>query len=165
MPKEKLLLDFEEIIKLEKFANKHGTGIVFDELLGKWKFKYVWKKGSDSIDHISSSLLQVLEANLELNIFDTKEDLPTYEIQNSIKFGILTIIFKGKAFLKGTRPLLYFYFQNLFIQLGSVNIFTKTFQEIALKKMPFFSLISIDKGKESLYARGKGGGLATWIKN
>mgnify|MGYP001358904432 CR=1 FL=1 len=164
METKNLLIDHDKIIKLERSANKDGIGIVFDELIGKWKFKYVWKKGSDSIDNVSSSLLQVLEASLELCIFETKEDLQTYEIQNSIRFGIISIVFKGKAFLKGTRPLLYFYFQNLIIKLGSLNIFTKAFQKIELKKMPFFSLIFIDKEKKSLHARGKGGGLAIWIK-
>ena len=109
--------------------------------------------------------MQVLEASLELYIPGTKEGSETYEIKNSIRVGILSIVFKGKAFLKGTRPLLYFYFQNLFIKLGSLTIFTKAFQEIELKKMPFFSLISIDKEKRLLYARGKGGGLAIWTKN
>jgi len=164
MRKERFLPDYKEIKNLEKIANKDGSGISFDEIIGNWKFQYVWKKGSDSIDNVSSSLLQVLSACLELSIIEPKED-SIFEIKNSIKFGILSIVFFGKAFLKGKRPLLYFCFKNLRIKVGGFSLFNKTLEEIEIKKMPFFSLIAIDNKKEWLCARGKGGGLAIWIRN
>ena len=166
MKKESLLPNHREIKDLEKIANKDGSGISSDELVGSWKFQYVWKKGSDSIDNISSSILQVLSASLKLTISELKEEeLPVFEIKNSIQFGILSIVFFGKAFLKGSRPLLYFYFKNLYIKVGNFNLFNKTLKEMEISKMPFFSLIAIDNKKEWLCARGKGGGLAIWIRS
>tara|TARA_Y100000589_G_scaffold308994_1_gene326036 strand:+ start:687 stop:1184 length:498 start_codon:yes stop_codon:yes gene_type:complete len=159
------LPNYKDIISLEKIANKDGSGIIFDELIGKWKFQYVWKKGKSSIDNISSSLLQVLVASLELSRNESKDDSEMFVIKNSIKFGILSIVFSGEAFLKGNRPLLYFYFKNLYIQISGFNIINKTLKEVELKKMPFFSLIAIDKTKKWLCARGKGGGLAIWIRS
>ena len=165
MNKRILLPTYKEIMNLEEIANKEGSGIVFDQLIGKWKFQCVWKKGSDSKDNISSSLLQVLSASLELSIVESRDDSEVFEIKNSIRFGILSIVFLGKAFLKGNRPLLYFYFKNLYLKIGYFNILNKSLQEIDIKKMPFFVLIALDKRKDWLCARGKGGGLAVWIKD
>ena len=165
MNKEKLFPNYDEIIKLEKIANKDGSGIIFEELIGKWRFKYVWKNGSSSLDNISSSLLQVLSATLELSVPDSENESSTFEIKNSIKFGILLIIFSGEAFLKGSRPLLPFKFKNFCLKIGKINLINKSIADIDQKKMPFFSLIAINKNKNWLCARGKGGGLAIWVRS
>ena len=168
MNKGNLLPNYSDIIKLEKVANKEGSGITINDIVGKWKFQSVWKKGSDTIDNVSSTLLQILFASLELSIIETIDDSSdemVFEIRNSIKFGLLSIVFFGKAFLKGKRPLLSFYFENLYLKLGDFNILNKSLKQIDLKKMPFFSLIAVNKKKEWLCARGKGGGLAIWIKD
>ena len=41
--------DIDEIKLLEKNSQKNGSGILYEELLGIWKFKYVWGKESDEI--------------------------------------------------------------------------------------------------------------------
>jgi len=78
--------DINQIKLLEKNSQKNGSGILYEELLGIWKFKYVWGKESDEIKNISSSILQVLSARLELKS-KNKEDQINYEIKNSIKFS------------------------------------------------------------------------------
>ena len=115
--KEYSFPNFDEIKNLEKIANKDGSGIQFDDLLGFWKFQYVYKKGDTSIDNVSSSILQVLSASLKLSKSIGQNNEPTFQISNSIKFGVLSINFSGKAYLKGTRPLLPFYFEQLLIKI------------------------------------------------
>ncbi len=46
--------DINEIKLLEKNSQKNGSGILYEELLGIWKFKYVWGKESDEIKNIDS---------------------------------------------------------------------------------------------------------------
>jgi len=75
--------DINEIKLLEKNSQKNGSGIVYEELLGIWKFKYVWGKESDEIKNIPSSILQVLSARLELKS-KNKGDQINYEIKNSV---------------------------------------------------------------------------------
>ena len=157
--------DFEEILKLEKIANKEGSGIVADDLVGYWKFQYVYKKGTEIIDNISSSLLQILYASLELKDLCIKDNIPTFEIRNSIKFGIFSIIFSGRANLKGTRPILPFYFDQLLLKIFNITLINQSLKITDPKKMPFFSLISLAENKKWMCARGKGGGLAIWIKS
>ena len=158
------LPDIKEIKILEKNSQKNGSGIVYEELLGIWKFKYVWGNKLDEIKNVSSSILQVLSARLELKR-KNKEDQINYEIKNSINFGLLNITFLGSAKLKGLRPLLTFYFEELKISISNFPIFNKELKKPENKKMPFFSLVGISTKDNWLCARGRGGGLAIWVKS
>ncbi len=158
------LPDIKDIKQLEQNSQKEGSGIVYEELLGIWRFQYVLKKGSDEIDNISSTILQVLSARLELTKKDPENNL-NFAIKNSISFGLLNIIFTGSASLKGLRPLLPFYFDNFKINIGNFSIINKSMKKPKEKEMPFFSLIGISKVDNWMCARGRGGGLAIWISS
>jgi len=164
VPCAKNFPQYKEIKNLESISQKEGSGISFEDLLGVWKFNSVWKKGSEEIDNISSSILQILSAKLELKKNNSQNNNFDFKVRNSISFGILSIIFCGKASLKGTRPLLPFFFESLIINLGNLTLVNKTLKKPEEKQMPFFSLIAIDKANNWMCARGKGGGLAIWIK-
>ena len=75
------------------------------------------------------------------------------------------IIFCGQASLKDRRPLLPFFFENLIINIGNFTLVNKPLKKPEEKQMPFFSLIAIGKEKDWMCARGRGGGLAIWIKS
>ena len=160
---QKNLPNLEQIKNYERIAKKNGTGIQFKDLLGNWRFQYVWKKGKDRIDNLSTTLLQVLSANLELSEYKIKKDESKYIIKNSIRIGLISFIFIGNAFLKGKRPLLSFYFENFYFKVGNLTLLKRAINKIDSEKMPFFSLIAIDNNQKWLVARGKGGGLAVWI--
>ncbi len=161
----KKLPQYTEIKNLESISKKDGSGIEYEDLIGTWKFNSVWKKGSKEIDNISSSILQVLSAKLQLKKTNSQNNIVDYQIKNSVSFGILSIIFFGQASLKGTRPLLPFFFENLIINIGNFTLVNKPLKKPEEKQMPFFSLIAISKEKNWMCARGRGGGLAIWIKS
>ena len=156
--------NYTEIINLEIISKKDGSGIVYEDLLGIWKFNSVWKKDSKEIDNISSSILQVLSAKLELKKNNSLNNTSDLKVKNSISFGMLSIIFSGQGSLKGTRPLLAFFFENFAINIGNFTLINKSIEKPEEKKMPFFSLIALSKENNWMCARGRGGGLATWVK-
>ena len=161
----KKIPQYKEIKNLETISKKDGSGIKSEDLIGTWKFNSVWKKGSLEVDNISSSILQVLSAKLELKINNSQNNSVDFKINNSISFGLLSIIFCGQASLKGKRPLLPFFFENLIINFGSFTLVNKPLKKTEEKQMPFFSLIAISKENNWMCARGRGGGLAIWIKS
>ena len=154
----------EKLLELEKKARLEGSGIEYDALLGLWKFHSVWKQGSDQEDSISSTLLQVLSASLELKkeTQDLQEEL--FTIANSIQLGLLSLRFSGIANLERKQPLLPFSFNCIEIKLASLIILKRSLPTSEPKKRPFFALIAIDSNGKWLSARGKGGGLALWKK-
>ena len=105
-----------------------------------------------------------MSARLELKS-KNKEDQINYEIKNSINLGLLNITFVGRAELKGLRPLLAFYFEEFKISISSFSIFNRELKKPKDKKMPFFSLVGISTQDGWLCARGRGGGLAIWVKS
>ena len=161
----KKLPQYSEIKNLESISKTDGSGITYEDLIGTWKFNSVWKKGSEEIDNISSSILQVFTAQLELKENSSQKNKVDFKIKNSISFGILSITFNGQASLKGKRPLLPFFFENLIINFGNFSLINKPLKKPEEKQMPFFSLIAISKENNWMCARGRGGGMAIWIKS
>ena len=159
------LPSLEKLKELEKIARVEGSGIEFDSLLGLWKFNSVWKQGSDTEDSISSTFLQVLSASLELKKDKQNPEEEKFTIANSIKFGLLTLRFSGYANLERKQPLLPFSFDCIQIKLASFSILKKSIPAPDQKNRPFFALVAIDPNGKWLSARGKGGGLALWIRD
>ena len=159
------LPSLEKLIELEKKARVDGSGINYDSLLGQWKFISVWKQGSDKEDSISSTLLQVLSASLELKKNTQNHEKELFTITNSIQFGLISLKFSGIANLERKQPLLPFSFDCIQIEIASLIILKRSLKTPEHKNRPFFSLIAMDLDSKWLSARGKGGGLALWERN
>ena len=159
------LPSLDKLKELEKSARLEGSGIEFESLLGLWKFNSVWKQGSDTEDSISSTMLQVLSASLELKKDTQNPEEKKFIIANAIKFGLLTLRFSGYANLERKQPLLPFSFDCIQIKLASLTILNRSLPAPEHKKRPFFALIAIDPNGKWLSARGKGGGLALWVQD
>ena len=96
----KKLPQYIEIKNLETISKKDGSGIGYEDLIGNWKFNSVWKKGSEEIDNISSSILQVLSAKLELRKNNSQSNNFDFTIKNSISFGLLSDYFLWASIIK-----------------------------------------------------------------
>ncbi len=159
------LPDLNELLDLEKHARKNGSSIEFDSLIGLWKFLSVWKQDSDKENVLASSLLRIFSASLELRKESFKEDQVKFRIVNSIQFGSLLIRFIGTGELKGSQPLLPFFFELIELKLGDSVLFKRALEIPDEKNRPFFALIAMGDGGSWLSARGRGGGLALWLKD
>ena len=153
-----------ELLALEKLARKDGSGIDFKDLIGLWKFVLVWKKEKETSDFIASSLLRLFSASLEFKQNSLKKDLLQFDIVNSIQFGELEIRFIGSGELNGTQPLLPFFFQCIELNLGKRVLLSRQLKAPEKKLRPFFALIAMESQGKWLSARGRGGGLALWLK-
>ena len=85
-------------------------------------------------------------------------------ISNSIQLGLLRLEFIGWGELKGKQPLLSFFFERMEIKIGQQLLFSRSLDAPEEKKRPFFALVGIAASGEWLSARGRGGGLAIWLK-
>ncbi len=154
--------NINELLELEKLARKDGSGIELGSLIGLWRFLFVWKNGEEKIDSISSSLLKFFSASLELKNIKLSEK---FCISSSIQFGALSLRFMGSGYLQGSQPLLMFYFERIELVFGTSILFSRDLVIPKENNFPFFALISMDENKKCLAARGRGGGLAVWIRD
>ena len=155
----------KELLELELLARKEGSGIEFESLIGLWKFVSVWKKEVDENDFIASSLLRLFSASLELRKDELNKEFLRFDITNFIQFGTLVISFIGSGELKGSQPLLPFFFERIELKLGNTVLINRILDVPALKNRPFFALIGMEENGKWLAARGRGGGLALWLKD
>tara|TARA_B100000029_G_scaffold410464_1_gene412390 strand:+ start:365 stop:991 length:627 start_codon:yes stop_codon:yes gene_type:complete len=154
-----------ELLKLEALAKKQGSGIDPDSLIGLWKFVSVWNQGKDSESTTFSSLLRLFSAGLEIIKCKSNGELLSFDIINSIQFGFFIIRFVGSGELKGAQPLLCFYFEHIELKAGHSVLFKRVLEVPEKKNRPFFAFIGIGENGQWLAARGRGGGLALWMKN
>mgnify|MGYP007008020402 FL=1 len=82
-----------------------------------------------------------------------------------MNLGPLLLRFEGSACLLGRRPLLQFSFSTVRVMLGSYRLIERTLTEPKPQRMPFFALIAVGDDARWLCARGRGGGLALWVKD
>lgn len=165
MDNNKILPSLNELLQLEVLARQKGSGIEIDSLIGIWKFKSVWKKVVNKEDTFSSRILSLLDANLEIRKPSGEEETMNFAIGNSIKFGRMALRFTGRGDLMGLQPLLSFSFDKIEIVFDSQILFNHELSKPEGSKRPFFALIGMCPSSQWLAARGRGGGLALWLKD
>ncbi len=153
-----------KLIELESFARKNGSGIDYESLIGSWRFFSVWQEGKDKQNYIFSSLLRLFSAKLELIKDQSEKQSYNFYLTNSIQFGPLSIKFSGSGYLKGSQPLLPFYFKTIDLSLSERVLLSRSINQDDIKEGPFFAFIGIGENGQWLAARGRGGGLALWLK-
>ena len=154
----------QELLKLEALARKQGSGIGLDSVNGLWKFASVWKQGKDKEDLFSSFMLRFISASLELRQDNGNHESMPLIIANSVAIGLLKLEFIGRGELKGSQPLLPFFFDRITLSFASRVLWSRPVDKPEEKERPFFALISMGPNGEWLAARGRGGGLALWLK-
>ena len=165
-----------ELLKLEQVSRRQGTGLVAADLIGIWRLQRVWPRQGGEPSGPSSALLRGLGARLEINASGVPAaDLDSSRpgsasapglgegelgLVNAVRLGPLELRFVGRARLAGSRPLLWFGFDQLQLRFGSQVLLQRSLPPAAAQRQPFFALIG--KGPGWLAARGRGGGLALW---
>jgi hypothetical protein len=95
---------------------------------------------------------------------------PTGQIMNQLRLGTLEIRFTGPCRSHSPRNIVVFDFTQLQILLGSKVIYSRfigkypvaEFGDRSIAKLPFF--VFLWASAEVIAARGRGGGLAVWVK-
>lgn len=161
--------EIEQVLDLESRSRHLGSGLKKTDLLGSWWLDRVAKRGSDTTDLISSSLLRALGARLELGPASGDQNL---SILNSVRLGGFCLRFEGSGRLEGNRPLLRFSFDRVLLLLGPWRVLERRLPQPARRESPFFALIASgreqrpDTGQRErwLAARGRSGGIAIWYQ-
>lgn len=92
-------------------------------------------------------------------------------IENQIRLGPLALQFSGPAKFLAKQNLLAFDFVQLQVSVGGLRLFkfpikgrssSEDFATIPIAKLPFFAFFAATE--QYLAARGRGGGLALWVK-
>ncbi|MFN6540727.1 MAG: hypothetical protein RM021_030905 [Nostoc sp. EkiNYC01] len=164
------------LLQAEKSAKQQRLNYPFESLLGKWRLcfatgtKKVRERGGIVLGkglyvpkfvpiHISFS------ANLE-------QDSTKGEIANQVELFAILLKLTGPVQYMGKKNLLAFDFNHMLIslfgrivhnkQIRSGKVQSEDFYSQPIAKLPFFAFFLVTK--DFIAARGRGGGLALWIR-
>lgn len=160
----------EALLQAEKMAKQTAIEYSFSQLEGQWRLCFA--TGTRKIRQGGIKLKKgyyvpkIAKAQIS---FDAKAE----RIGNLAQFGVLTLKFSGPARYQTKKNLLAFEFTQLQVCLGEKPIFSQAvrggmekeqaFEATPIAKLPFFAFFIISD--RFIAARGRGGGLALWIKS
>lgn len=161
------------LLQAEKIAKQDRLIYPLESLFGQWRLCFTAPKNA----HFKSGVAlgkgfyvpQIAPAQIS---FHPSQSLNRAEITNSLQLGFLQFKLTGPARYVGKKNLLAFDFTNIELSLFSRAIYNRGFRggklknadfyEQSITKAPFFAFFLVTKN--FIAARGRGGGLALWVK-
>jgi hypothetical protein len=151
------------LLSLEKAKN---TSIPFDRLLGTWQLRF-----ASGAKKTRRGLKLGKGYYLPNWVYAAISFEATGNIKNQLRLGALEICFTGPCRLHTKKNIVVFDFVQLQILLGNKVLLDRyvgkypiaEFANRAIAKLPFFVFLSAST--QAIAARGRGGGLAVWVKN
>ncbi|NHC33654.1 hypothetical protein [Scytonema millei] len=157
------------LLQAERAAKQQRLVYPLESLLGDWRLYFTAPRNAKLKNGIAQGngfyIPQIAPAQIS---FHAREYL---EISNQIQFGSLLFKLTGPARYLGKKNLLAFDFTQMQLCLfnrtvyqGKFNSGKKlgSFEEQPISKLPFFAFFLVTE--DYIAARGRGGGLAIWVK-
>ena len=161
------------LLQAEKAVKQQRLVYPLESLFGQWRLCFTAPKNA----HFKSGVAlgkgfyvpQIAPAQIS---FCPSQNLAGVRITNSLQFGSLQFKLTGPARYLGKKNLLMFDFTHIQLILFHRTIYSgdvrggklkeADFYEQSTAKLPFFAFFLVTK--DFIAARGRGGGLALWVK-
>ncbi|QLE48016.1 hypothetical protein FD724_07690 [Nostoc sp. C057] len=164
------------LLQAEKSAKQERLTYPFESLLGKWQLCFATgtKKAREHGGIVLGKGLYVPKF-IKIHVsFDAtlEQDSDRGEICNQVELGQLLLKLTGPVKYTGKKNLLAFDFNQMLISLfgrvvynrpiRSGKVQTEDFYNQPIAQLPFFAFFLVTE--DFIAARGRGGGLAFWIR-
>ncbi|BAZ51854.1 hypothetical protein NIES4103_45130 [Nostoc sp. NIES-4103] len=173
-PKPEVLVN--ALLQAEKAAKQQRLTYTFESLVGKWRLCFATgtKKARERGGIVLGKGLYVPKfaaIHISFNA-SLEENSGKGEIANQVQLGSVLLQLTGPAQYLGKKNLLAFDFNHMLISLFGRTVYNKPirsgkvqsedFYNQPIAKLPFFAFFIVTK--DFIAARGRGGGLALWIR-
>ncbi|OKH40577.1 hypothetical protein NIES2119_02935 [[Phormidium ambiguum] IAM M-71] len=167
------------LLKSEKFTKQQHINYPLESLIGSWRLHFVVSpKKSRQRSGIKMGngfyVPRFVKANISFYPADANQNLNPHQLKigNQLQVGLISFKFNSPAKFLGKKNLLAFDFTQIQVGFLGQTIYSGAFrggqkknQEFAqkhIRDLPFFAFFAI--GENYIAARGRGGGLAIWVK-
>ncbi|MBD2296726.1 hypothetical protein H6G06_25395 [Anabaena sphaerica FACHB-251] len=164
------------LLQAEKNAKQQRLNYPFDSLVGKWRLCFA--TGTKKVRRRGGIILgkgfyvpKFASAHISFSA-DLEKSAGRGEIANQVQLGSMLLKLTGLAQYLGKKNLLAFDFTQMQISLfnrvvynqriRSGKVESEDFYHQSIAKLPFFAFFLITE--DFIAARGRGGGLAIWIR-
>jgi hypothetical protein len=166
----------EALLTLEKETKQQRSRFEIESLIGDWRLAFATSGKIRPSDRRRSGFywpkITPAQISFHPNPESEKPYAPPLCIQNQIRLGQLELTLSGFARYLEPKNLLAFDFTQLQVQIFSKTLYqgkfpsqttVENFAEQPIGKLAFFSFFAVRD--RWIAARGKGGGLAIWVRS
>lgn len=160
------------LLQTEESIRQTRSQFTESDLIGNWRLHFV---SAGKVNLISKRLRgfflpSFLPAQIGFQRSDTNDSAPLC-VTNQITIGLIKLKFTGPARFESKKNLLGFDFTRLEVIALGQRVYegavpssrtNQKFQDISIGKLPFFAFFAVTNS--FIAARGRGGGLAMWVK-
>ncbi|BAZ80735.1 hypothetical protein PN497_11945 [Sphaerospermopsis kisseleviana CS-549] len=164
------------LLQAEKTAKQQRLNYPFPSLIGKWRLCFA--TGTKKVRQRGGIILgkgfyvpKLVKIHISFSA-TTEDALVRGEIANQVQLGSILLKLTGLAKYLGKKNLLAFDFTQMQISLfnrvvynqpiRSGKVESEDFYNQPIAKLPFFAFFLVTE--DFIAARGRGGGLAIWVK-
>jgi len=166
----------EGLIEAEKAAKQTKASYSYSQLLGNWRLGFITgtkktRKRAGVVLGAGKFVPKWVKIQLCYSQLETSEEKG--HVENSVEFGLLKIVLTGLVLFWSKKNILAFDFTKMQLFLSKLNLYQgyirggkdreDIFYKQSLKQQAFFSYFLIEDSY--IAARGRGGGLALWVRN
>ena len=164
----------EALIAAEKTAKQTKVNYSYSQLLGNWRLGFITgtkktRKRAGVVLGAGRFLSKLVKIQLS---YSQSESPDEGNVENSVQFGLLKIVLTGPVKFWNNKNILAFDFTKMRLSLSELKLYQgyirggkdreESFYQQTLKQQAFFTYFLIEDNY--IAARGKGGGLALWVK-
>lgn len=162
------------LLDLEKQARQDKVSHQFSDLVGTWRLCFI--TGTKKARNRAGIVLgagRYLFAPIKIEIRFQTTSTEQGTVDNVVQVGLVKITVSGPAKFQPKKNLLAFDFTHIQLQVLGIPIYKgyirggkaseEKFYETSIAKQAFFAFFVIQP--ELIAARGRGGGLALWVKS
>jgi hypothetical protein len=159
----------------EQTARQQKSVIPFESLLGEWRLCFATGASKKKGRQVKLGRGYYLPKFIPASIAFTQdaESALTGTVTNKLLVGSIYIQFTGPCRYPGKKNLLVFDFTQIQLKVLGLPVYQgkirsgkdgiKDFAKISIADLPFFAFFWA--GENSIAARGRGGGLALWVRD
>jgi hypothetical protein len=160
----------DALLQAEKSAKQHPQPFSFDQLIGQWRLCFATGTRKLRQGGIQLKKGYYVPKLAKAQISFSRDEAE--KIGNLAQLGALQLKFTGPARFQTKKNLLAFEFTQIEIAFGSIVLKKgavrggeakeQEFAGMSVAKLPFFAFFLVTE--DLIAARGRGGGLALWIR-
>ena len=165
----------EALIETEKTAKQTKINYSYSQLLGNWRLGFITgtkktRKGTGVVLGAGKFLPKLVK--IQLSYSQLKDSPEKGNVENSVELGLFKIILTGPVQFWSKKNILAFDFTQMRLCLSGLKLYQgyirggkdreKSFDKQTLKQQAFFTYFLVEDSY--IAARGRGGGLALWVR-
>ncbi|NJM19536.1 MAG: hypothetical protein HC836_13430 [Richelia sp. RM2_1_2] len=163
------------LIEAEKTVKQNQINYSYSQLIGKWRLGFITgtkktRKRAGVVLGAGKFLPKLVK--IQLTYSQSEDSQKQGNVENSVELGLLKIILTGPVQFSSKKNILAFDFTRMRLSFSGLKLYQgyirggkdreATFYQQTLKQQAFFTYFLVEDNY--IAARGKGGGLALWVK-